>query len=716
MRVPAGLLPVVLLSGLVAACGPNQGGGTPDGGTGGKTQPKVRHYTFRALAGVSMGAIGTSAVGPEHADRFDAFGALGGPFDAAYMLHFLQTQELGGFCTYQDYLKLLKDHPGDTSILDDKATIEACAIHPATTQPFEHPSSFNDWWFDDNGGTFDRSAYIDLFEDLSLALGNPAYENAASPFFPPGVDDSWTCANPVVIKGTDHGGTHPVYNAEYNPDGRFDAVTFCDGEEPITVCQKTGQPVDFCSGQTPDAFCGADGPAITPSKSTLKAKWPDVYYSEKGAYDPCQPHHQRIRIALAVDYDGDGKRDYGEPLIVNAAERFEDTGVDGCADPQEDGKGGCVAAGATGPYDPSTDPDPNGDDYSWQTNPTGTEHDFKWEQGETYADDGLDGVPNTGDFGEGNGKYDMSANEKNFFAHDARTAIENWSDATVHRVGYYLDGGIRDIFNFGVNASQVFGAPRRGGRRPRAGTRTSPRSPASPATGTAPTPGRTSISPRSRGGPCSSTAPSAPPTSSGAAGTAPTWAPAPRSSTGSTPSSTGERPVARQRLRPGHPVELRHPQQDALLRQRVPGLEARLLHRPAAGLRRPGQRRPHLPGALLPPRLRPGPPGDGRPEPGHRRLRGRRSPPEDDRRLRRRAVLHGRRPGEPRLRRDSGEDLGSKWHRECHAGSFYVNRTGMGSADQTPYADSLFELMDYVDANYRTKPRRMSPSSRSPRE
>ena len=64
-----------------------------------------------------------------------------------------------------------------------------------------------------------------------------------------------------------------------------------------------------------------------------------------------------------------------------------------------------------------------------------------------------------------------------------------------------------------------------------------------------------------------------------------------------------------------------------------------------------------------------------------------------------------------------GKTFGSKWHRECHAGCFYVNRTGMGSADQTPYADSLFELMDYVDANYRTKPAAdVTLASRSPRQ
>jgi len=705
MRVPAGLLSAVLLTGLVAACGPNNGGGTPDGGSGGKTGPTVRHYTFRALAGVSMGAIGTSAVGPEHADRFDDFGALGGPFDASYMLHFLQTQELGGFCTYQDYLKLLQDHPGDTSILNDKATIEACAIHPDTTQPFEHPSSFNDWWFDDNGGTFDRSAYIDLFEDLSLALGNPAYDNPASPFYPPGVDESWTCDNPIVIKGTDHGGTHPIYNAEYNPDGRFDVITFCDGEEPITVCQKTGQPVDFCSSQTPDAYCGTDGPAVTPSKSTLKSKWPDTYYSQKGAYDPCQPHHQRVRIALAVDYDGDGKRDYGEPVVVNAAERFEDTGVDGCYDAQEDGSGGCVAAGASGPYDPKTDPDPNGDDYSWQTNPTGTEHDFKWEKGETYADDGLDGVPNTGDFGEGNHKYDMSANEKNFYAHDARTAIQSWSDATANRVGFYLDGGIRDIFNFGVNASQVYGAL--SARRPKASS-------------------------------WYQDFVSLPSLSGGWNGTY-DWQSLDLSKVpGRSLLLYGTVGATEQQWRNGDGAHVgtgtevinrfntffdwlsnRWPDGDytPVSKWNFDTLSKTVSYQSAAL----GSKRDFF--IALPPGYDDPANGDltypvlyflhgyGQDPQGMGALNLVIDGYEADGLLQKMIVVYvdGRccmvdDAGNRDCDEPPGKTFGSQWHRECHAGSFYVNRTGTGAGDQTPYADSLFELMDYVDAHYRAKP------------
>lgn len=446
------VLPLVLL-----ACPHGGGGGAADGGgPDGGDPPATRHYAFRALGGVSMGAIGTSLLGSTHPDDFDALGMLGGPFDAAYMLGYIERQHLGGFCPYDDLVAILDAHLGDPDVLNDPATTADCAVHLPATEPFEHPQSFNDWWFDDNGGTFDRSAYLDLFTDLSLALGNPGSFNDASPFEPQGVDGAWTCANPVVVPGTDAGGTQPIYNAEYNPEGRFDVITFCDGEEPIVVCEKTGVAVDFCSGETPDTWCGADGPAVTPSKDTLKQKWPDTYYAEKGRYDPCRPHTRPLRLALAVDLDGDGERDYGEPVLVNGHERFDDVGTDGCASPDEDGLGGCAPGGA-GPWDPTSNPDPNGDDYRWDGNPTGTEGDWIREEGEAFGDDGLDGVPATGDFGEGNGTFDLSPNARNYFDHDLRTNLRGWTDAQLDATSIWAEGGIRDIFNFGVNASEVWG-------------------------------------------------------------------------------------------------------------------------------------------------------------------------------------------------------------------------------------------------------------------
>jgi hypothetical protein len=55
---------------------------------------------------------------------------------------------------------------------------------------------------------------------------------------------------------------------------------------------------------------------------------------------------------------------------------------------------------------------------------------------------------------------------------------------------------------------------------------------------------------------------------------------------------------------------------------------------------------------------------------------------------------------------DEGTDLDhvAGWERECSSGTFYVNRRGYTFDDVTPYGDSFFELMDHIDATYRTLP------------
>ena len=44
------------------------------------------------------------------------------------------------------------------------------------------------------------------------------------------------------------------------------------------------------------------------------------------------------------------------------------------------------------------------------------------------------------------------------------------------------------------------------------------------------------------------------------------------------------------------------------------------------------------------------------------------------------------------------------WERECKSGTFWINREGYTPADGTRYGDAFFELMDHVDATYRTQP------------
>ena len=49
---------------------------------------------------------------------------------------------------------------------------------------------------------------------------------------------------------------------------------------------------------------------------------------------------------LAVDINENGRRDYGEPVIHNSSERYDDFGSDGIPSDLEEG------------YDPITNPDP----------------------------------------------------------------------------------------------------------------------------------------------------------------------------------------------------------------------------------------------------------------------------------------------------------------------------------------------------------------------
>ncbi|MFW6368979.1 MAG: hypothetical protein ACOC0J_00155 [Myxococcota bacterium] len=406
---------------LLCSCGPPVEDEDP--GTGGG-EAEVRSYTYRAIGGVSMGAMGATMIGTRHPELFDAIGGLGGPMDYVYLLNYMRTQYFGGFCSYEDILAILEEHPENPEILNDPEVMDECAVHPAPDLDWEHQQSFNHWHFDDNGGTFHRSAYLDKFEDLSLALGNPVFHNPDSPFFPPGMNDEWDCSSPLIIKGYDSGGSEPIFDEAYNPEGRFDVVSFCDGHQPLWVCEATGKIVDFCSEQEPGAFCGEEGPPVPAGPSVH----PEVYYANNNRYDPCRPPTRRVFMTYAVDFNGNGRRDYGEPVIHGSAERFDDVGVEG-----------------------------EEERYHWLEAPLATAGNWLYDEGEPFSDHGLDGVPDTGSYGEGDGVFTLAPNIEKYLDHDPRTRIASWSPETLETTDVYLDGGVRDIMNFGVTSAQVFG-------------------------------------------------------------------------------------------------------------------------------------------------------------------------------------------------------------------------------------------------------------------
>ena len=146
-------------------------------------------------------------------------------------------------------------------------------------------------------------------------------------------------------------------------------------------------------------------------------------------------------------------------MIVQGSEPFKDVGTDGLADADEPG------------YDPVSNPDPNGDDYHYLWNPTGTENNWRYDEGEPYDDVGIDGVAmSVGgcqavagqqgcyDYGEGNGKFDYAPWQANWRGHDPRSLVEALGATDLQRLDVYYDAGIRDFFNAQVSTNSLLAA------------------------------------------------------------------------------------------------------------------------------------------------------------------------------------------------------------------------------------------------------------------
>ncbi|MBK7585336.1 MAG: hypothetical protein IPI67_34745 [Myxococcales bacterium] len=401
----------------------------------GGERKRMRKLTHRALIGISMGGGGTAMFGLRNHERFDVLAPLGGPVDWTWMLGHIERNHLGGWT------------PND-------GTTPPAALPPMpeTELPYEHPSTFNQWWYEypktGNGGSFPREEYVQIFRDLALMFGNPNGYNPA-----PGAENL-----PAGISPTDPSvvGDHP---------GRECAVWIDPLDGPDKEAQKklaTECPKERCSHTTTlsnyfDDEFNPKGtfPVITvcdgsPQDSSL-SPWANTWKPTN--------NDKPLELALAVDYNGNGVRDLDEPLIRAGHEPFDDFGADGLPSDKEPG------------YKLGVNEDPNGDDWDPQYNPTGKEGNYRWDAGEPFKDDGLDGVPNTKsspyDFGEGNGKFDYAAGYRTFLERDSRTVIEQLpmgthkqplDDEAISRLDLWTDGGTRDLFNFAVDAAALAGA------------------------------------------------------------------------------------------------------------------------------------------------------------------------------------------------------------------------------------------------------------------
>ncbi len=376
-------------------------------------QTKTRRYTYRAVAGISMGGNAALSIGLRNHDRFDFVMDLGGEPGPSmkYSLSFIREYLFGGFCTAADEAAA-RGNVGELC-LDLQRSVFA--------DQFERKSDYEHMLYEEGEGvglTLDRELYIKASRDLSRAFGNPAHYSPDNPYLPPGVPESIMdvvpserCANPAVLKD--------FYDREFNPDGAYDVITYCDG---------------------------GDSPTLG-----------------LGVFDPSRPQNNPAEILLAVDLNQNGVRDEGEPVITNAYEPFEDVGSDGLADEEE--------TGALGAYDPVTNPDPAGDNFHYLRNPRGTEKNWHRDEGEPYEDVGIDGVAGTCqygddpgatgvggcyDYGEGDGEWTLSPNLERWYESDLSVILANMSESERSRMNMWFDAGIRDFLNAAVSTNVGF--------------------------------------------------------------------------------------------------------------------------------------------------------------------------------------------------------------------------------------------------------------------
>jgi hypothetical protein len=395
---------------------------------------RMRHVTHRAVIGFSMGGGGAAIFGLRHHDLFDVVAPLGGPSDWTWLLWYLEQNALGGFCPV------------------GKTCEKVAPNRYPLDEPYAHTMDYDHWFYEKgngNGGNFPRSEYVQIFEDLALAMGNgnswnldpsllhmAAGPKATDPWIkgPDGIDctrtvepidkdpdqekqrqreaacRTWRCDPKNAYKAPTG-----YYDDEFNPDGSRPVISFCDGNQV---------------GESP--------------------------YTNGFAPGGQKP----VNLALAVDLNGNGVRDEGEPIIRSGHEPYSDCGADGLCDPDEPG------------YNAETNPDPNQDDYDYVLNPEGLEGNHRYDPGEPFLDFGLDGVPNTatlhvaGDPGEGDGKYTETPGLTNFYNNDAHNILNRrnttipagpLTDEALQRVDILSDGGVRDLFNFATVASHLSG-------------------------------------------------------------------------------------------------------------------------------------------------------------------------------------------------------------------------------------------------------------------
>jgi hypothetical protein len=118
-----------------------------------------------------------------------------------------------------------------------------------------------------------------------------------------------------------------------------------------------------------------------------------------------------VHFVLALDLNGNGTRDQGEPLILQMHEDFEDSDSNGL-----------------------------------------------YNTGESYSDLGLDGIAGTGDHGEANGRFDYSPIAASLFSFDPSVSVEPVDpDADLNFVGsFYTDLSVNHPLELSLTNAPLF--------------------------------------------------------------------------------------------------------------------------------------------------------------------------------------------------------------------------------------------------------------------
>src|SRR5687767_9882737 len=259
--------------------------------------PDDRCVTYRAVGGISMGGGSAMRWALENPELFDVAISLGSPYiDLEYFLISVSEVSNGGFCSRDQLLGNLDriDTKDDPAIWCGPVHFEELAMPGTACDGFS--GDYNHHYRGPSagsGGSFDREESLAIVQDLAIAYGNPAFYNPDDPYLPPGVPlshhvplsldapgreadraavRSSICADPIVLPR--------FYDREYNPTGEHPVITFCDGNGPIN-----------------------------------------------GEYEPGVATFP-MEVALAVDLNRNNRRDYGEPVIAQPFELWDDFGVD----------------------------------------------------------------------------------------------------------------------------------------------------------------------------------------------------------------------------------------------------------------------------------------------------------------------------------------------------------------------------------------------------